>query len=46
MEYYSATKVNGLESILVRYMKLEPVMQSEVRKRKKKYCILSDACGI
>ena len=36
MEYYSATKVNGLESILVRYMKLEPVMQSEVRKRKKK----------
>ena len=34
MEYYSATKMNGFESILVRYMKLEPVIHSEVRKRK------------
>ena len=41
MEYYSATKVNGLESILVRYMKLEPVTQSEVRKRKKIYHVLT-----
>ena len=26
MEYYSATKMNGFESILMRYMKLEPVI--------------------
>ena len=45
MEYYSATNVNGLESILVRYMKLEPVTQSEVRKRKKIYHVLTHIYG-
>ena len=34
MEYYSAIKRNGFESIVVRWMNLEPVIQSEVRKRK------------
>ena len=30
----SAIKRNALESVLVRWMKLEPVTESEVRKRK------------
>ena len=34
MEYYSAIKKNGLESVLMRWMKLEPIIQSEVRKKK------------
>ena len=29
MEYYSAIKRNALESVLVRWMNLEPVIQSE-----------------
>ena len=33
MEYYLAIKSNILESVLMRWMKLEPVIQSEVRKR-------------
>ena len=41
MEYYSAIKRNSFESVLVRWMNLEPVMQSEVRqKEKNKCCIL------
>ena len=33
MEYYSAIKKNVFESVLMRWMKLEPIIQSEVRKR-------------
>ena len=33
MEYYSAIKMNVFESVLMRWMKLEPIIQSEVRKR-------------
>jgi len=34
MEYYSATKKNAFESVLMRWMKLEPIIQSrEVRKK-------------
>ena len=33
MEYYSAIKRNALESVLMRWMKLEPIIQSEVRKK-------------
>ena len=33
MEYYSAMKRNAFESVL-RWMNLEPIIQSEVRKRK------------
>ena len=33
MEYYSAMKKNAFESVLMRWMKLEPIIQSEVRKR-------------
>ena len=31
---YSAIKRNALESVLMRWMNLEPIIQSEVRKRK------------
>ena len=33
MEYYSAIKKNAFESVLMRWMKLEPILQSEVRKK-------------
>ena len=34
MEYYSAIKRNEIELLVVRWMVLESVIQSEVRKRK------------
>ena len=34
MEYYSAIKRNIFESVLMRQMNLEPIIQSEVRKKK------------
>ena len=34
MEYYSAIKGNTFESVLMRWMDLKPIIQSEVRKRK------------
>ena len=33
MEYYSAIKRNAFESVLMRWMKLEPIIQSEVSKK-------------
>ena len=36
MEYYSAIKNNAFESVLMRWMKLEPIIQSEVSQKKKK----------
>ena len=33
MEYYSAIKKNTFESVLMRWMKLEPIIQSEVSKK-------------
>ena len=35
MEYYSAVKRNEFESILVRWMNLEPVILSEVSQKEK-----------
>ena len=35
MKYYSAIKKNAFESVLMRWMKLEPVIRSEVRNLKK-----------
>ena len=35
MEYYSAIKKNAFESVLMRWMKLEPVIQSEVSQKEK-----------
>ena len=47
MEYYSAIKMNTFESILMRWMKLECIIQSEVNhKEKHQYSILIDAYGI
>ena len=41
-EYYSAIKRNTSESVLMRWMNLEPIIQSEVsQKEKDKYCILT-----
>ena len=40
-EYYSAIKKNAFESVLMRWMKLEPIIQSEVsQKDKHQYSIL------
>ena len=36
MEYYSAIKKNAFESILMRWMKLEPIIQSEVSQKGKR----------
>ena len=33
MEYYSAVKKNSFESVLMRWMKLEPIIQSEVSQK-------------
>ena len=42
MEYYSAIKRNTFESVLMRWMNLEPIIQSEVgQKEKNKYHILT-----
>ena len=36
MEYYSATKRNIFESLLMRWGNLEPVVQSEVKSEREK----------
>ena len=42
MEYYSAIKKNTLQSVLMRWTKLEPIIQSEVsQKEKHQYSILT-----
>ena len=42
MQYYSAIKKNTFESVLMRWMKLEPIIQSEVsQKEKHQYSILT-----
>ena len=42
MEYHSAFKNNTFGSVLMRWMKLEPIIQSEVsQKQKHEYSILS-----
>ncbi|KAB0336756.1 hypothetical protein FD754_025541 [Muntiacus muntjak] len=47
MEYYSAVKKNSFESVLMRWMKLEPIIQSEVsQKDKEHYSILTHIYGI
>ena len=47
MEYYSAIKKNAFESVLMRWMKLEPIVQSEVsQKEKHQYSILMHIYGI
>ena len=47
IEYYSAIKRNKLETVLLRWMNLEPVIQNEViQKKKNKYHILMYTYGI
>ena len=42
MEYFSAIENNAFESVLMRWMKLEPIIQSEVsQKEKHQYSILT-----
>ena len=47
MEYYSAIKKNTFESVLVRWMTQEPIIQNEVsQKEKHQYSILMHIYGI
>ena len=47
MEYYSAIKKNTFESLLMRWMKLEPIIQREAsQKERDQYSILTHIYGI
>ena len=47
VEYYSALKEDAFESVLMRRMKLEPVIQSQAsQKEKHQYSILTHIYGI
>ena len=47
IKYYSAIKRNAFESVLMRWMNLESIIQGEVcQKEKDKYCILTHIYGI
>ena len=47
MDYYSAIKRNAFDSVLMRWRKLEPIIQSEVRQKEKhQYSILTHIYGI
>ena len=47
MEYYSAVKKNTFESVLMKWMKLELIIQTEVsQKEKHQYSILTHIHGI
>ena len=47
MEYYSSIKRNIFESVLMRWMNLEPIIKSEVsQKEKDKHHILTHIYGI
>ena len=47
MEYYSALKKYTFESVLMRWMNLEPIIQNEmIQKEKDKYHILMYRYGI
>ena len=42
IEYYSAIKKNAFESVLMKWMKLQPIIQSKVsQKEKHQYSILT-----
>ena len=47
MKYYSAIKKNTFESVLMRWMKLEPIILNEIsQKEKHQYSILTLIYGI
>ena len=42
LEYYSAIERNTFESVLMKWMKLKSIIQSEIsKKEKEKYCVLT-----
>ena len=46
MENYSVINRNAFKSVLMRWMNLEPIIQSDVsQKEKDKYCILTHIYG-
>ena len=46
MEYHSAIKKNAFESVPMRWMKLEPIIQSEVRQKEASIQYISAYYGI
>ena len=47
MEYYSAIKKNAFESVVMKWMKLKPIIQSEVsQKAKHHYSMLMHMYGV
>ena len=46
MEYYSAIKKNVSESVLMRWMKLEPIIQSELSERETPVPYINALCEI
>ena len=47
MEYYSVIKKNAFDSVLIRWVNLEPIIHSEVsQKEKNKYHILTHIYGL
>ena len=47
MEYYSTTERNTFESVLMKWINLEPIIQTEVsQKEKTNYSILAHIYGI
>ena len=47
MEYYSAIKQNAFESVLMRWMKMKPIIQSELsQKEEHQYSVFMDIYGI
>ena len=47
MEYYLAIKKNTFESVLMKWMKMEPIIQTEVSQTEKyQYSILTHIYGI
>ena len=43
MEYYSAIRKNAFESVLMRWINLEPIIQSEIRQKEKKQILCINA---
>ena len=46
MEYYSAIKRNSFDPVLMRWMNLQSIKQSEVNWKEKNKYILTHICGI
>ena len=44
MEYYSAIKKNTFESVLMRWMKLEPIIQSEISQKENHLVTVVNYC--